>query len=162
MPKFLTAPVLATAVLSALTLSGCGFALRGTGESLQIAPAYQTVQLSLDDSQENLHLKRAMTKHLELMHLKTGLSTNQIRVDNLRFRRYELVGTLTEIRLVLSADVKITVGTKTTTAPMQVEQSYQYNEASVVTLDQQGEESRGWLYDQLGERIAERYRAMAR
>lgn len=162
MPKFLTAPFLILAVLSALTLSGCGFALRGMSEDLQIAPAYQTVQLNLDDSQENLHLKQAITKHLKLMHLSTGLSTNQIRVDNLHFRRYELVGTLTEIRLVLSATVKIMVGDKTTTTVMQVEQSYQYNEASVITLDQQGEESKGWLYDQLGERIAERYRVMAR
>lgn len=162
MPKFLTAPFLILAVLSALTLSGCGFALRGMSEDLQIAPAYQTVQLNLDDSQENLYLKQAITKHLKLMHLSTGLSTNQIRVDNLHFRRYELVGTLTEIRLVLSATVKIMVGDKTTTTVMQVEQSYQYNEASVITLDQQGEESKGWLYDQLGERIAERYRVMAR
>lgn len=131
-------------------------------EDLQIDPAHQTVQLNLDDSQENLHLKQAITKHLKLMHLSTGLSTNQIRVDNLHFRRYELVGTLTEIRLVLSATVKIMVGDKTTTTVMQVEQSYQYNEASVITLDQQGEESKGWLYDQLGERIAERYRVMAR
>ena len=162
MPKFLTAPFLILAVLSALTLSGCGFALRGMSEDLQIAPAYQTVQLNLDDSQENLYLKQAITKHLKLMHLSTGLSTNQIRVDNLHFRRYELVGTLTEIRLVLSATVKVMVGDKTTTTVMQVEQSYQYNEASVITLDQQGEESKGWLYDQLGERIAERYRVMAR
>ena len=162
MPKFLTAPFLILAVLSALTLSGCGFALRGLSEDLQIDPDHQTVQLNLDDSQENLHLKQAITKHLKLMHLSTGLSTNQIRVDNLHFRRYELVGTLTEIRLVLSATVKIMVGDKTTTTVMQVEQSYQYNEASVITLDQQGEESKGWLYDQLGERIAERYRVMAR
>ena len=131
-------------------------------EDLQIDPAHQMVQLNLDDSQENLYLKQAITKHLKLMHLSTGLSTNQIRVDNLHFRRYELVGTLTEIRLVLSATVKIMVGDKTTTTVMQVEQSYQYNEASVITLDQQGEESKGWLYDQLGERIAERYRVMAR
>lgn len=146
---------------SVLTVSGCGFALRGTSGSLQVAPTYQTVQLSLEDSQENVYLKRAITRHLELMQLKTGVSTNQIQVQNLRFRRYELVGTLTEIRLVLMADVAITIAGKTTTAPMQVEQSYQYNEASVVTLDQQGEESRAWLYQQLGERIAERYRAMA-
>lgn len=147
--------------VSVFALSGCGFALRGTSDSLQVAPAYQTVQLSLDDSQENLYLKRAITQHLELMRLKTGVSTNQIQVKNLRFRRYELVGTLTEIRLALMADVTMTVGGKTTTAPMQVEQSYQYNEASVVTLDQQGEESKTWLYHQLGERIAERYRATA-
>lgn len=147
--------------VSVLALSGCGFALRGTADGLQVAPAYQTVQLSLDDSQENVYLKRAITQHLELMRLKTGVSTNQIQVKNLRFRRYELVGTLTEIRLALMADVTMTVGGKTTTAPMQVEQSYQYNEASVVTLDQQGEESKAWLYQQLGERIAERYRAMA-
>ena len=112
-------------------------------KDLQIAPAHQTVELSLDDSQENLHLKQAITKHLKLMHLSTGLSTNQIRVDNLHFRRYELVGTLTEIRLVLSATVKIMVGDKTTTTVMQVEQSYQYNEASVIPLDQQGEGGKG-------------------
>ncbi len=145
-----------------MTLSGCGFALRGTTDSLQVAPQYQVVELVVPDSQEALHLKRSITKHLTHMHLQTGLSTNQIHVDDIRFRRYELVGTLTEIRLVLSAEVSMNVGGRTTTTPMQVEQSYQYNEASVVVFDQQGEESKGWLYDQLGERIAERYRAMAR
>lgn len=145
-----------------MTLSGCGFALRGATDSLQVAPQYQVVELVVPDSQEALHLKRAITKHLTHMHLQTGLSANQIHVDDIRFRRYELVGTLTEIRLVLSAEVSMNVGGRITTAPMQVEQSYQYNEASVVVFDQQGEESKGWLYDQLGERIAERYRAMAR
>lgn len=158
MSKFLTALV----AVYTLGLSGCGFALRGTTDSFQIAPQYQTVELVTIDSQEALHLKRAITKHLTYMHLQTGISTNQIRVDDLRFRRYELVGTLTEIRLVLVADVSITIDGRTITAPMQVEQSYQHNEASVVTFDQQGEETKEWLYDQLAERIAERYRAMAR
>lgn len=158
MTRFLTALL----TVCTLSLSGCGFALRGTTDDLQVAPSYQVVELITPDNQESLHLKRAITKHLTYMHLQTGVSANQIRVDNLHFRRYELVGTLTEVRLVLRADVSVTVKGSTTTTPMQVEQSYQYNEASVVTSDQQGEESKGWLYDQLGERIAERYRAMAR
>lgn len=139
--------------------SGCGFTLRGT-QDLNTPVAYQTVQLSLDDNQEALHLKQALTKHLSMMGLQHGVSTNQIDVQNLKFHRYRLVGTLTEIRLVLSANITIRMGETATSMPMQVEQSYQYNEASVVTLDQQGEESKKWLYDQLGERIVARYRAM--
>lgn len=148
-----------TLCVSVLALSGCGFALRGT-QQLHTPVAHQTVQLSLDDNQESLHLKQAMTKHLSMMGLQHGVSTNQIDVQNLKFRRYKLIGTLTEVRLVLSANITIRMGETATSMPMQVEQSYQYNEASVVTLDQQGEESKKWLYDQLGERIVARYRAM--
>jgi LPS-assembly lipoprotein len=88
-----------------------------------------------------------------------------IKVDNLRFRRYELVGVLTEIRLVLSADVTYDTYQNgqpvTLTNPIQVERSYQYNEASVSTDDQQGDQIRDWLYDSLARRITDQYVAIS-
>ena len=88
-----------------------------------------------------------------------------IKIDNLRFKNYELVGVLTEIRLVLSADVTYQTMKNgqpvTLTSPIQVERSYQYNEASVSTDDQQGTQIRGWLYDSLARRITDQYVAIS-
>ena len=88
-----------------------------------------------------------------------------IDISNVRFKRYELVGVLTEIRLVLSADVSyqtIENGKPVTlTNPIQVERSYQYNEASVSTDDQQGDQVRDWLYDSLARRITDQYVAIS-
>ena len=49
----------------------------------------------------------------------------------------------------------------TLTNPIQVERSYQYNEASVSTDDQQGDQIRDWLYDSLARRITDQYVAIA-
>ena len=88
-----------------------------------------------------------------------------INIDNVRFKRYELVGVLTEIRLVLSADVTYQTYQNaqpvTLTNPIQVERSYQYNEASVSTDDQQGSQIRDWLYDSLARRITDQYVAIS-
>ncbi len=87
-----------------------------------------------------------------------------INISNVRFRNYELVGVLTEIRLVLSADVTYTTVQNgqpvTLTNPIQVERSYQYNEGSVNTDDQQGDQVRDWLYDSLARRITDQYVAI--
>ena len=92
----------------------------------------------------------------------TQNSNQQIEIKNLRFQRYELVGTLTEIRLVLTADVIFTAndGRKLSDS-VQVEHSYQYNEASVTPQDQQGEQVKPWLYDELAKRITQKYHAFA-
>ena len=97
---------------------------------------------------------------------KLGAETiSTIAVNNIRFKRYELVGVLTEIRLVISADVSyqsVENGKPVTlTNPIQVERSYQYNEASVSTDDQQGDQIRDWLYDSLARRITDQYVAIA-
>lgn len=49
----------------------------------------------------------------------------------------------------------------TLTNPIQVERSYQYNEASVSTDDQQGDQIRDWLYDSLARRITDQYVAIS-
>lgn len=48
----------------------------------------------------------------------------------------------------------------TLTNPIQVERSYQYNEASVSTDDLQGSQIRDWLYDSLARRITDQYVAI--
>lgn len=146
--------------LAMLSLSGCGFALRGTDDSLHISPAHQRVSIQAQDTPEAFALKQPLTKYLNLrgVSLATG---NTISLDNVRFRQYKLIGTLTEVRLVLMADITYQIGEQKHAYPLQVERSYQYNEASVATLDGQGDQAKAWLYDALAERIAEQYRAIA-
>jgi len=161
-------------------LSGCGFQLRGYDAPMLFDVAKTAV--IIEDNRTAFPLKLPLTKRLEAlgvdvitnMTLTDVASNNQnvgaetiaaITVNNVRFKRYELVGVLTEIRLVISADVSyqsIDNGKPVTLSnPIQVERSYQYNEASVSTDDQQGDQIREWLYDSLARRITDQYVAIA-
>lgn len=153
--------VISTLCVSVLALSGCGFALRGTQDGLQVAKQYQTVQVSAVDTAEAFALKQPLIKHLNVRGITQSSSANNIHLSNVRFRRYELVGTLTEVRLVLLADVSYELNGQKHSHSLQVERSYQYNEASVVPVDGQGDKAKTWLYDNLAERIAEQYRSLA-
>ena len=153
-------------LLTSLTiaLSGCGFALRGTTPTLQVAPAYQSTVITLDDNPVAFALKRPLATHLQTLGVVVSdTAPQQILVTDIHFRRYDIVGTLTEVQLVLSATVNYTLvkdGKATTVStPMQVAHSYQYNEASVIPSDVQGEKVKVWLYDALAQRIAEQYRS---
>lgn len=162
------------------SLSGCGFQLRGYNAPMLFDVAKTAV--IIEDNRTAFPLKLPLTKRLEAlgvdvitnMTLTDVASNNQnvgaetiaaITVNNVRFKRYELVGVLTEIRLVISADVSyqsIDNGKPVTLSnPIQVERSYQYNEASVSTDDQQGDQIREWLYDSLARRITDQYVAIA-
>ena len=186
----LSAKKLATALLTALpmfavlgagvSLSGCGFQLRGYDAPMLFDVAKTAI--IIEDNRTSFPLKLPLTKRLQAlgvdvidnMTLADVASNNQkvgaetiatITVNNVRFKRYELVGVLTEIRLVMSADVSyqsVENGKPVTlTNPIQVERSYQYNEASVSTDDQQGDQIRDWLYDSLARRITDQYVAIA-
>lgn len=190
MPKKSNRQKLATALLASLpmlaivgataSLSGCGFQLRGYDAPMLFDVAKTAV--IIEDNRTAFPLKLPLTKRLEAlgvdvitnMTLTDVASNNQnvgaetiaaITVNNVRFKRYELVGVLTEIRLVISADVSyqsIDNGKPVTLSnPIQVERSYQYNEASVSTDDQQGDQIREWLYDSLARRITDQYVAIA-
>lgn len=190
MPNTSKRQKLATALLASLpmfaivgataNLSGCGFQLRGYDAPMLFDVAKTAV--IIEDNRTAFPLKLPLTKQLEAlgvdvitkMTLADVASNNQkigtetiaaITVNNLRFKRYELVGVLTEIRLVISADVSYQSMDNgklvTLTNPIQVERSYQYNEASVSTDDQQGEQIREWLYDSLARRITDQYVAIA-
>lgn len=172
-------PILAIVGATA-SISGCGFQLRGYGAPMLFDVAKTAV--IIEDNRTSFPLKLPLTRRLEAlgvdvidnMTLADVTNNNQragaetiaaITVNNIRFKRYELVGVLTEVRLVLSADVSyqsIENGKPVTlTNPIQVERSYQYNEASVSTDDQQGDQIRDWLYDSLARRITDQYVAIA-
>ncbi len=190
MPNKSNRQKLATALLASLpmlaivgataSLSGCGFQLRGYDAPMLFDVAKTAV--IIEDNRTSFPLKLPLTKRLQAlgvdvidnMTLADVASNNQklgaetiatITVNNVRFKRYELVGVLTEIRLVMSADVSyqsVENGKPVTlTNPIQVERSYQYNEASVSTDDQQGDQIRDWLYDSLARRITDQYVAIA-
>ena len=190
MPNKSNRQKLATALLASLpmlaivgataSLSGCGFQLRGYDAPMLFDVAKTAV--IIEDNRTAFPLKLPLTKRLEAlgvdvitnMTLTDVASNNQnvgaetiaaITVNNVRFKRYELVGVLTEIRLVISADVSyqsMDNGKPVTLSnPIQIERSYQYNEASVSTDDQQGEQIREWLYDSLARRITDQYVAIA-
>ncbi|WP_182407345.1 LPS assembly lipoprotein LptE [Psychrobacter sp. GP33] len=155
-------------------LAGCGFHLRGYDAPLRFEMAKTAI--IIDDNRTSFPLKLPLTQRLKSLGVDVvdssairGSATSAeqiaiINVDNIRFKRYELVGVLTEIRLVISADVtyKTLQDGKpvTLTNPIQVERSYQYNEASVSTDDQQGTQIRDWLYESLARRIADQYVAI--
>ncbi|WP_369957965.1 hypothetical protein AB8P72_03240 [Psychrobacter sp. CLB018] len=169
------------AVLGAgISLSGCGFQLRGY-DAPMLFDVNKTAVI-IEDNRTSFPLKLPLVSRLKAlgvevidnMTLADVANNNQkadaepiaaITVNNVRFKRYELVGVLTEIRLVMSADVSyqsVENGKPITlTNPIQVERSYQYNEASVSTDDQQGDQIRDWLYDSLARRITDQYVAIA-
>lgn len=169
------------AVLGAgVSLSGCGFQLRGY-DAPMLFDINKTAVI-IEDNRTSFPLKLPLVSRLKAlgvevidnMTLADVANNNQkagaepiaaITVNNVRFKRYELVGVLTEIRLVMSADVSyqsIENGKPVTlTNPIQVERSYQYNEASVSTDDQQGDQIRDWLYDSLARRITDQYVTIA-
>ena len=162
---------------TAATLSGCGFQLRGYDAPLKFD--VDKTAVIIEDNRTSFPLKLPLTRSLEALGIEvvdsiavienanraTADQIATITVNNVRFKRYELVGVLTEIRLVLSADVSYQTLENgkpvTLTNPIQVERSYQYNEASVSTDDQQGTQIRDWLYDSLARRITDQYVAIA-
>lgn len=181
---------LATALLAALpmmtvlgattALSGCGFQLRGYETPMLLDVAKTAV--IIEDDRTSFPLKLPLTQRLKTlgaevmsnMTLDDVARNNRqahaepiavIDISNVRFKRYELVGVLTEIRLVLSADVSYQTFENGKPVilknAIQVDRSYQYNEASVSTDDQQGDQIRDWLYERLARRITDQYIAIS-
>ncbi len=172
---------LLTVLGSAGLITGCGFHLRGYDVPMQFDVAKTAILI--EDNRISFPLKLPLTRRLQALGVDVvdGISMIEsaanssvnnttaepiatINISNVRFRNYELVGVLTEIRLVLSADVTYTTVQNgqpvTLTNPIQVERSYQYNEGSVNTDDQQGDQVRDWLYDSLARRITDQYVAI--
>ena len=180
MAALLTALPMFALLGATASLSGCGFQLRGYDAPMLLDVAKTAV--ILEDNRISFPLKLPLTKRLEILGVDvidnmtaSDVANNNkqasaepiasITINNVRFKRYELVGVLTEIRLVLSADVSYQTMENgkpiTLSNPIQVERSYQYNEASVSTDDQQGDQIRDWLYDSLARRITDQYVAIS-
>lgn len=145
-------------LLNTLALTGCGYHLRGYDK-----PVFQnsTIDLKIANANE-IHNKtsRNLEKHITTRLLVLGATVNsnyskrnnlsqltntqpndmqtQVTVNNINLRKHRLVGTLTEIQLLMTADVIIsTKNKKPLTRMLQVQRSYQYDQATVNTANQQ-------------------------
>lgn len=145
-------------LLLAVSLTGCGFVLRGTQSP--IAPTHQSLDIIFGDNAEAHSLKPHLIKTLQRQGVTVETANNRLTLKNIEYRRYELVGILTEVRLVLSAEVEYQLGERMYLYPVRAEHSYQHNDASVAS-DLQGERAKTWLYQQLAEQIAEQYHSLA-
>lgn len=178
--RLATTCLVGATLVSPLLLSSCGFHLRGYNSQMNYAVG--STVLSIGDDTVSYRLKLPLKEKLNSVGIRVvddigrqintsnQLYTGTIRVDNIQFKRYELVGVLTEVRLVLSADVTYETLNNVdgqSGEPMivknnvQVERSYQFDEASVSIEDKQGEQIRDWLYDNLSQRIADQYVALS-
>ncbi|MFW2176362.1 MULTISPECIES: hypothetical protein [unclassified Moraxella] len=185
MKKILLAVVVPTLCLSQLT--ACGFALRGYQNTSQTGTSQTqqrpVTQLAFGNSVEDIAVKNALIKQFDQLSIKTHdtapvdplkpkntptattLSTPYIQVKNIRLQTYRLRGILTEIRMVMSADVSYQIkdstgNPKNITNNIQVQRSYQYDQATVATDNPQSEQIKVWLYDNLAQRIADQYVAL--
>lgn len=175
-----TALLTAALVGAPLMLNSCGFHLRGYDSPMTYA--VQSTRLSLNDNDPtSFRLKQPLTQRLNAVGVNVvddigrqinssdKQYTSTIRVENIRLKRYELVGVLTEVRLVLSADVFYETLNNTQGQPnepmtvknqVQVERTYQFDEASVSTDDKQGKQIEEWLYRNLAQHITDQYVAL--
>lgn len=141
--------------VATLVLTGCGYELRRQHIN-------DTAQIHLNADPQ---AKKILSQQLYLMGYRNTDSQDPsalpaINVQNLVIRRYELLGIVTEIRLVLTADVSYQIGTKTYQYTLQATRSYQYNKAAVSALDTEREAIKDWLYQELAYKIGEQYRIL--
>lgn len=172
MKKTLVRLVLASALLS--QLAACGFQLRGYQSNLtQTLP---NTQLIFGNSLEDIAVKNALKQQFRQFAIKTedillvdskstpAPTAASIQVSNIKLQTYQLRGILTEIRMVMSADVRYHVlqngEPKTVLNTVQVQRSYQYDQATVATDNPQADQIKVWLYDNLAQRIADQYLAL--
>lgn len=175
MNKLIT--LLLVSCVSVTQLTACGFALRGyhtPDNHLTNLPSAVPVTLFFGNNQADFAVKRALRNQLEQLNIAqsdtsplnatANTTAPSIQVSNITLNTYQLRGILTEIRMVLSADVRYHIlqnGTpKFITNTIQVQRSYQYNQASVSTDNPQAEQIKVWLYDNLAQRIADQYLAI--
>lgn len=151
---------LLSVLLLALSLTGCGFALRGVNQTTPSNLAHQNVQIFSDNNADALALKANLIKHLQRQGMTITNTNHQLILKNVHHRRYELVGILTEVRLVMTADVEYRIGEQMYLYPIQAEHTYQHNEAGVAG-DLQGDRAKVWLFHNLAEQISEQYRVLS-
>ncbi|PID37715.1 MAG: hypothetical protein CR966_00690 [Pseudomonadales bacterium] len=169
----LKSKALAMVVVSIYTLliSACGFQLRNDASNTSVANktlTYKPVIVNSTADEASTALKQPVIQQLNMLGIKTATETAttnnkyaHIEINEVGFRKYQLIGVLTEIRVVISAKVTYTYlkngKVNRHVQPLQVEKSYQFNKASVSAEDQQGEQIRDWLTEALARRIADQY-----
>lgn len=148
---------------ASLSLSACGYQLRGYQSSTN--QAIETIYATTPNSAAGFTFRQALKNELanvgfNLLDQANHTHSAQIDVHNLNFRQFTLVGTLTEVRVVGVLEVTYHLPSGSQSHTLTAERSYQYNEASVLGSDKQGERTRKWLEEELARRTAEQYYAL--
>lgn len=153
--------------LLTLPLSGCGFAFRGSAaNAIAVHTPSSAPALLFNDARsgENANQTAALQNALARAFAEHGLVADDtmgaITVHNIQLFRYELLGVLTEIRFVLTADVSYPVTTPTDRQVAQrirATHSYQFNEAAPAATDRAAGITQAWLYDDLARQITEQW-----
>lgn len=143
-------------------MTGCGFTLRGYDN--QIVQTNQTIGLNFGNNLADIQLKNAVKEKLNQLSIKTISDTGNtahIQVKNIELQQFQLRGVLTEIRMVMSADVSYHLikdgKTIEKSNRLQAQRSYQYDQASVNIDNPQADQIQNWLYDNLAQQIADQY-----
>lgn len=146
-------------------LSGCGFTLRGYHEP--IANINQHIGLKFGNELTDITLKNILKEkfqQLTILNVSDSYENANIQVKNIELQKFQLVGILTEIRMVMSADVSFSVLQDGKVIQkiqrIQAQRSYQYDQASVNIDNPQAEQIQHWLYDNLAQQIADQYIAL--
>lgn len=146
-------------------LSGCGFTLRGYHEP--IANINQHIGLKFGNELTDITLKNILKEkfqQLTILNVGDSHENANIQVKNIELQKFQLVGILTEIRMVMLADVSFSVlqdgQVIQKTQRIQAQRSYQYDQASVNIDNPQAEQIQHWLYDNLAQQIADQYIAL--
>ena len=139
-------------------MSGCGYSLRGyLNDDSTPLPSVVSIAITSD----NPELTHALRQRFALLGMQTADSpAPTIRLNNLTFQRYKLVGILTEVRLALTGTATYTINGAPQTFVVTVSRSYQYNEANLSTADSEGAQVALWLYQDFASRVAEQYHAL--
>lgn len=158
-------------LILSLLLASCGFKLRGSEQPVFVNP---NITLNVSHSKKNRLLKKKIMQQLTALGASVTdtkqvnhspeqplsgqvlLDNTQVRVANIKLRKHRLVGKLTEIQLLLTADVIISSSTKTTRKrQLQTQRSYQYDQATVSTKDAEEARIISLMYEEMAAKISQ-------
>lgn len=158
--------VLLIGIIAAMMM-GCGYKLRGSTNNTNLPSShYDKIQLSVTDTKADVLIREQLQLMGYHVTTKTGTqadtpnATPAIDINNLSIQRYELLGILTEIRLILIADVSYQIGLKNHHYTLQATRSYQYNKAGISASDTEYEQIKHWLYQDIARQIGEQHRIL--
>lgn len=145
-------------LLLTILMAGCGYAPRD-----YLNPNSSGELVAIDIASNDSALTQALRRQFALLGIQTATDTqSDVRLNQIELQRYQLVGVLGEVRLVLSATASYNINGVWHTYPIVVSTSYQHNKADPNVDDPEGHQTTKWLHQALASRVAEQYYALRR
>lgn len=135
------------------TLTACGYQLRGSN-------IHRAVSVNTPNSLYGIAIKQNLHEELRLLGFDIDKKQPDIDITDIQFRQYELIGLLTEIRIVGTVTVTYHLPTGDITHTLTAERSYQYNQANITSVDKHSQKVHEWLKQALAKQVSEQYYAL--